>query len=155
MITEGANFPDFSLPDQHGHAHSLAEYAGKWLVMYFYPRDNTAGCSLEAANFASLVTKYADLGAVVVGISADSIKSHARFAEKLNLPFTLLSDEEHALLKAAGVWQKKKMAGREYMGIVRTTVIVDPQGAVRHVWTKVKVEGHTEEVLEKLTQVQK
>ena len=150
MIAAGTPFPDFTLPDQQGAMHSLTEYAGKWLVVYFYPRDNTAGCSLEASSFAALIKKYSGLDTAVIGVSADSVKSHARFAEKLELPFTLLSDEEHGLLQAAGVWQKKKMAGREYMGIVRSTAIVDPQGVVRHAWTKVKVDGHAEAVLARL-----
>lgn len=155
MIQEGTLFPDFALPDQNGTRHTLAEYAGKWLVIYFYPRDNTSGCSLEAASFASLIERYAGLGVVVVGVSADSVKSHAGFSEKLGLPFTLLSDEAHELLEKTGVWQKKKLAGREYMGIVRSTVIVDPEGVVRHTWTKVKVDGHAEAVLEKLKELKK
>lgn len=154
MIETGKAFPDFTLPDQAGAMHSLAEYAGKWLVIYFYPRDNTAGCSLEASSFAALITKYGGLQTAVVGVSADSVKSHARFAEKLDLPFTLLSDSEHSLLEAAGVWQQKKMAGREYMGIVRSTYILDPQGVVRASWTKVKVDGHAEMVLAHLKELQ-
>lgn len=153
MISTGAAFPDFTLPDQSGGVHSLADYAGKWLVVYFYPRDNTSGCSLEASGFASLMSRYGGLDTVVIGVSADSVKSHARFAEKLGLPFTLLSDEKHALLEKTGVWQQKKMAGKEYMGIVRSTVIVDPAGIVRAVWTKVKVDGHAEAVLAKLEEL--
>lgn len=150
MIQPGGAFPDFTLPDQTGAKHSLAGYAGKWLVVYFYPRDNTSGCTLETSGFAALVKQYAELGAVVVGVSADSVQSHAGFAKKLDLPFSLLSDPEHTLLEAAGVWQKKKMAGREYMGIVRSTYIVDPHGIVRAAWTKVKAEGHAEAVLAEL-----
>lgn len=150
MISEGTAFPEFTLPDQNGRNHSLEEYAGKWLVVYFYPRDNTSGCSLEASRFASLISRYDSLDTAVIGVSADSVNSHAKFAGKLGLPFTLLSDTEHALLEKTGVWQKKKMAGKEYMGIVRSTVIVDPKGAVRAVWTKVKVDGHAEAVLAKL-----
>jgi Peroxiredoxin len=154
MIESGSPFPDFTLPDQDDVPHSRAEYAGKWLVMYFYPRDNTAGCSLEASSFASLVQKYAAKNTAVLGVSADSVKSHAKFSEKLGLPFTLLSDTEHVLLEKAQVWQKKKMAGKEYMGIVRSTYVVDPQGIVRASWTKVKVAGHAEAVLKKLHELQ-
>ena len=154
MIETGTPFPDFCLPDQNDAPHRLADYAGRWLVVYFYPRDNTAGCSLEASSFAGMIKKYAAKNTDVIGVSADSVKSHAKFAEKLGLPFTLLSDEAHTLLEAVGVWQKKKMAGREYMGIVRSTVIVDPKGTVRHAWTKVKVDGHAEAVLAKLKELQ-
>ncbi|MDL2210696.1 peroxiredoxin [Desulfovibrio sp. OttesenSCG-928-O18] len=154
MIEIGKAFPEFSLPDQDDKVHKLADYAGKWLVVYFYPRDNTAGCSLEASSFAGMIERYATKGTAVVGVSADSVKSHAKFAEKLGLPFTLLSDTEHTLLESAGVWQKKKMAGKEYMGIVRSTYIVDPTGKVRASWTKVKVDGHAEAVLAKLHELQ-
>lgn len=154
MIQTGASFPDFSLPDQNDAIHTLSGYAGKWLVVYFYPRDNTAGCSLEASSFAGLIKKYAAKNTAVIGVSADSVTSHAKFAEKLGLPFTLLSDPEHALLEKAEVWQKKKMAGKEYMGIVRSTYIVDPKGVVRASWTKVKADGHAEAVLEKLRELQ-
>ena len=150
MIQSGITFPDFLLPDQDGTMHTLAEYKGKWLVVYFYPRDNTAGCSLEASSFAALIEQYGGQDTAVIGVSADSVTNHAKFAQKLALPFTLLSDEKHSLLEITGVWQKKKMAGREYMGIVRSTVIVDPEGIVRHSWTKVKADGHAEQVLEKL-----
>ena len=154
MIEQGFAFPDFSLPDQNGDTHTRAEYAGRWLVIYFYPRDNTAGCSLEASNFAAMIKKYAAQSTAVVGVSADSVKSHAKFAEKLELPFTLLSDPDRTLLEAAGVWQQKKMAGREYMGIVRSTYLVDPQGRVRAFWTKVNVAGHAEAVLNTLGELQ-
>lgn len=154
MLGTNTPFPDFSLPGQDGKIHTLAEYAGKWLVFYFYPRDNTSGCSLEASGFAGLIKKYAARNTEVVGISADSVTSHAKFAAKLDLPFTLLSDAEHALLEKTGVWQKKKMAGREYMGIVRSTCIVDAKGLVRATWTKVKVDRHAEAVLEKLRELQ-
>lgn len=154
MIENGAPFPGFSLPDQHGVTHSLAEYAGKWLIIYFYPRDNTTGCSLEAASFSQLIQRYAAKNTEVIGISADPVKSHAKFAEKLGLQFTLLSDTEHGLLEKAGVWRRKKMAGKEYMGIVRTTYIVDSHGIVRAAWNKVKVDGHAEAVLEQLRALQ-
>lgn len=154
MASEGMMFPDFKLPDQDGVARSLADYAGKWLIVYFYPKDGTPGCSLEAANFASLIAQYEGAEAHIVGVSADAVKRHAKFSQKLNLPFTLLSDEEHTLLEAVGVWREKKMAGRLYMGVVRTTFLVDPHGCVRYVWAKVKVDGHAEAVLDKLKELQ-
>ena len=149
MIKIGFKFPDFSLPDQNGASHTLSQYTEKWLIIYFYPRDNTSGCSLEASNFAGLIKKYATRNTNVIGVSADSVKSHAKFAERMALPFTLLSDAEHSLSEAGGTWQKKTIAGKEYMGIVRSTYILDPQSVVRASWTRVKIDGHAEEVLAK------
>lgn len=154
MLEIGKPFPDFTLPDQNEKKHSLAQYADKWLVVYFYPKDNTSGCSMEAANFVALHKSFAAKKAAILGVSADSVKSHKNFATKLVLPFPLLSDPEHLLLEACGVWQQKKMAGREYMGIVRTTVLVDPKGIVRDLWLKVKVPGHADEVLQRLRELQ-
>lgn len=155
MISQNEPFPDFSLPDQEGSSRSLGDYAGKWLVVYFYPKDNTSACTLEAQTFSSLLSEFTASGASVVGVSPDSVKSHAGFQAKKDLSVTLLSDPEHALLNAAGVWQKKKLYGKEHMGVVRSTFLVDPQGIVREVWTKVKVPGHVETVLEKLRELQK
>ncbi len=154
-MQRGTPFPDFRLPDQSGEERTLADYTGAWLVVYFYPRDNTSGCTTEALSFAALQEDFAACGAAVVGISADSVTSHEKFAAKHCLPFTLLSDEAHVLLEACGVWQKKKMAGREYMGIVRSTALLDPQGVVRAFWPKVKVPGHADEVLATLTALRK
>jgi peroxiredoxin Q/BCP len=151
MLETGKKFPSFSLPGSDNKTHSLSEFAGNWLVVYFYPKDNTSGCSLEARNFAALFASFAGHRASVVGVSPDSVKSHCNFAAKLDLPFILLSDPEHVLLSAAGVWQSKKMCGREYMGVVRTTALIDPQGKTRHVWNKVRVAGHAEAVYQKLS----
>ncbi|MDR3175745.1 MAG: peroxiredoxin [Desulfovibrio sp.] len=153
MLQPGMTFPDFSLPDQNGMLRNLAGLAGRWAAVYFYPRDNTSGCSLEARNFAALFSVFGEHEAAVLGISADSVKSHCNFAAKLSLPFFLLSDAEHTLLQAAGVWSRKKMAGREYMGIVRTTFLLDPAGIVREVWPKVKIPGHAEAVLARLREL--
>lgn len=153
MLQEGQRFPDFSLPDQNGTVHSLAEYAGKWLVVYFYPKDNTGGCTAEALAFTAYHKDFTAKEAVVLGVSPDSVKTHAGFARKQGLPFTLLSDTEKTLLEAAGVWQQKKLYGREYMGVVRTTVLVGPNGAIRHLWPKVKVDGHALDVFETLTRL--
>ena len=143
-------FPDFTLPDQNGAMHPLSHYAGKWLAIYFYPKDNTSGCTAEALAFTAYYKDFVKKNAEIIGISPDSVKSHANFAKKQALPFTLLSDTEKILLEAAGVWQKKKMYGREYMGVVRSTVLVDPKGIVRHIWPKVKVDGHAMDVFETL-----
>ena len=155
MLQAGMTFPDFSLEDQDGTQKTLRDFMGKWLVVYFYPRDNTSGCTMEAQNFAALFNKFAGHKANIVGISPDSVKSHCHFAVKHSLPFTLLADTQHKLLEAAGVWQLKKMAGREYMGVVRTTMLLDPDGMVRKVWNKVKVRGHAEEVFAELAALSK
>lgn len=150
MLELNSPFPAFNLPDQNEKMHSLEEYAGQWLIVYFYPKDNTSGCSLEAKAFADAYSTLQQKGVQVLGVSPDSVKSHDKFACKLELPFPLLSDTEHSLLEKAGVWQKKKMYGREYMGVVRTTALIDPKGIVRAIWPKVKVAGHVEEVSAKL-----
>ena len=154
MLTIGTSFPDFTLQDQNGVIHTLNDYSGNWLVVYFYPKDNTSGCSLEAGDFAAQYNRFQAMKAQVLGVSPDSVKSHDKFACKLALPFTLLSDPEHSLLTATGVWQKKKMAGREYMGVVRTTFLLEPHGIIRALWSKVKVAGHVQEVLETLKRLQ-
>ncbi len=153
MQQPGDAFPAFSLPDQDGTIRTPRSFAGKWLVAYFYPKDNTSGCTLEAQTFAARFADFSGKNAVILGVSPDSIKCHAGFAARHSLPFILLSDPEHALLEACGVWQKKKMAGREYMGVVRTTMLVDPRGTVRAVWPKVKVPGHADGVLNELARL--
>ncbi|MDR2825232.1 MAG: peroxiredoxin [Deltaproteobacteria bacterium] len=153
MLQPGTPFPVFSLPDQNETTHSLKDFSGKWTAVYCYPKDNTSGCSLEAQNFAALFSSFTNRGATVLGISADSPQSHCKFAAKFSLPFVLLSDTEHRLLEALGVWQKKKMAGKEFMGIVRSTFLVDTEGVIRFVWTKVKVAGHAEAVYAKLQEL--
>ena len=152
-MEKGKPFAQFSLPDQNGVMRGPGDYAGKWLVVYFYPKDNTSGCTLEAKSFTDLAGQFADLDAIIVGVSPDSVKSHCGFIAKHGLGITLLSDPEHALLEAAGAWQKKKLYGKEHMGVVRSTALVDPQGVVREVWTKVKAAGHAEEVLARLRQL--
>ena len=152
-MEKGKPFAQFSLPDQNGVVRGPGDYAGKWLVVYFYPKDNTSGCTLEAKSFTDLAGQFADEDANIVGVSPDSVKSHCGFIAKHGLGITLLSDPEHALLEAAGAWQKKKLYGKEHMGVVRSTALVDPQGVVREVWTKVKAAGHAEEVLARLRQL--
>jgi thioredoxin-dependent peroxiredoxin len=143
----GAKAPDFSLPDGNGKTVSLKDFAGKTLVIYFYPKDDTPGCTKEACDFRDNLARLKKAGAAVVGVSRDPVKSHAKFASKYELPFPLLSDVEGEMLDAYGVWQKKSFMGKTFMGIVRTTFLVDGRGVVRRVWEKVKVEGHVDEVL--------
>ena len=155
MIERGKALPTFALNDAEGKRRTNAEFLGRWLVLYFYPKDNTSGCTSEAQSFAELYGEFQKHETAVVGVSPDDVKSHAKFSSKLGLPFPLLSDPDHALLEACGVWQKKKMYGREYMGVVRSTLLVDPEGVVRELWEKVKVAGHAAAVLEKSLEISK
>ena len=146
----GSKAPAFNLPTDGGGSLSLKELKGKAVVLYFYPKDSTPGCTNEAKDFRDLNDKFQKAGAVVVGASKDSVKRHDNFKAKNELPFTLLSDEEGVLCDAYGVWILKKLYGREYMGIERATFLIDGKGVVRRVWHKVKVKGHAEEVLDAL-----
>ncbi len=145
-----AKAPAFSLEDQTGATHTLSDYKGKWLVLYFYPKDMTPGCTIEACNFRDNLGRISKAGAGVLGVSADSVKRHGKFAENQKINFPLLSDESHAMLEAYGVWQQKSMMGKKYMGIVRTTLLIDPSGVVKKVYDNVKVTGHVDEVLRDL-----
>lgn len=147
MLQEGKKAPAFSLPDQNGNIVSLKKFAGKNVVLYFYPKDNTSGCTMEACSFRDSIGEIEALNAVVIGVSPDSTASHAKFAGKFELPFILLSDTEKSMLQEYGVWQEKSMYGKKYFGVVRTTVIIDPQGKIKKIFPKVKVEGHTDEVI--------
>ncbi|QCS49538.1 thioredoxin-dependent thiol peroxidase [Picosynechococcus sp. PCC 11901] len=149
-LTIGQAAPDFALTNAQGEARTLADYGGKWLVFYFYPKDNTPGCTTEALDFTALVPEFTALDAVIVGVSPDSEKSHGRFIEKKELAIELLSDPDHQTAEDYGVWQLKKFMGKEYMGIVRSTFLIDPQGQVAAIWSKVKVKGHAQTVLETL-----
>ncbi|MBE3555810.1 MAG: thioredoxin-dependent thiol peroxidase [Firmicutes bacterium] len=151
---EGTPAPDFSLPGQDGNTHSLHEWQGKYVVLYFYPKDMTPGCTREACGFRDALAALQPLNAVVVGISRDSIASHEKFAAKYELPFLLLSDPDHQVAEAYGVWQEKKNYGKTSMGVVRTTFILDPQGRIAKIFPKVKVDGHVEKVIEALQQLQ-
>lgn len=142
--------PDFSLPDQNNTIHKLADYAGKWLVVYFYPKDSTPGCTKEACNFRDGRDELKTLGAEVVGISKDSVKSHAKFAEKHNLNFTLLSDESTDTIQAFGSWKLKKFMGREYMGINRDTYLIDPSGEIVKKYEGVNPLTHFKEIYDDL-----
>ena len=153
ILKTGNKAPDFKLPDATGDMVSLKDYKDRWLVLYFYPKDNTSGCTTEAIDFTGGLPEFKKLGAEVVGISPDSCKSHQKFIEKHDLAVTLLSDEEKTVLEKYGVWQLKKMYGRDYFGVVRTTLIIGPDSKIKHIWNSVKVSGHIEEVLGKLKEL--
>ncbi len=145
----GKTAPDFSLDTPQGK-FSLQDAKGKWLVLYFYPKDNTPGCTIEAIDFSSEQANFKKMGALIVGVSPDTVQSHEKFSAKQNLTITLAADPEKTTLQKYGVWQIKKNYGKEYEGVVRTTLIIDPQGKIAHVWSPVSVKGHVEEVLVKL-----
>jgi thioredoxin-dependent peroxiredoxin len=148
----GSKAPDFTLPDGEGKQTSLKDFKGKKVVLYFYPKDLTSGCTKEACSFQENLAAVKKRGAVVVGVSADSPSSHQKFSVKYELSFPLISDEKKELVKAYGVWKEKSMYGRKYMGIERTTFIIDEKGIITHIFPKVKVDGHTEEVLNALSE---
>ena len=145
--------PEFCLPDQDGKEVCLKDFRGKWVVLYFYPKDNTSGCTREAIDFTENLKDFEALDAVVLGVSKDSVKSHKNFREKHNLKITLLSDPEHRVIEAYGAWKLKKRYGREYFGTERSTFIIDPDGKIRYIWRNVKVKGHVDEVKNKLKEL--
>ena len=153
QLKVGDEAPEFCLPDQNGEEVCLEEFRGRWVVLYFYPRDNTKGCTMEAIDFTSSQRDFESLDAVILGVSPDSTKSHQKFAERHGLKITLLSAPEHDVLEKYGVWQLKKRFGREYFGVVRSTFLIDPEGHVGHLWRKVKVRGHVEEVKQRLSKL--
>ncbi len=153
-IEEGKRAPNFCLENDEGKKVCLEDFKGKWIVLYFYPKDNTPGCTKEAEDFSERTDEFDKLNAVVLGVSPDSVESHRKFKEKRNLKVILLSDESKEILKTYGVWQKKKMYGREYFGVVRTTYLIDPEGTVKKVWKRVRVKGHADKVLETLRKLQ-
>jgi thioredoxin-dependent peroxiredoxin len=150
-IKEGDKAPAFSLPSSEGREISLSDLKGQTVVLYFYPKDDTPGCTQEACDFRDSGKKFTKHNAVVLGISADSLASHEKFIKKYKLPFTLLSDESRETIKKYGVWKEKSMYGKKYMGIERTTVVIDPRGKIAKIFPKVKVTGHIDEVLSSLT----
>jgi peroxiredoxin Q/BCP len=146
MVEIGQTVPDIPLPASNGKTVSLADFRGKIVVLYFYPKDLTPGCTTEACDFRDRFDELSKLGAVVIGVSPDPLSSHQKFIEKHGLPFLLLSDEQHQLAEAFGVWKLKKMYGREYMGIERSTFVIDKDGTLMKAWRNVKVKGHVAEV---------
>jgi len=153
MLKVGDKAPDFCLPNQDSEEICLRDFAGSWVVLYFYPKDNTPGCTTEALDFTALKSEFEKEGATILGVSPDSIKKHQNFITKKELQITLLSDEDKEVAQKYGVWQLKKMYGREYMGIVRSTFLIDPDGNIAEIWTKVKVKEHAKKVLEKLKEL--
>ena len=151
MLEVGMKAPEFSLPDQNGDVHTLGEYAGKKVILYFYPRDNTPGCTKQACGFSELYPQFVEKDAVVIGISKDSVASHKKFEEKYNLGFTLLSDTELEAIKAYDVWQEKKNYGKVSMGVVRTTYLIDENGVIEKVFKKVKAADNPAQMLEELS----
>jgi peroxiredoxin Q/BCP len=149
-LKEGIKAPDFSLPSTEGKEISLKDYKGKKIVLYFYPKDDTPGCTQEACDFRDSASVFKKKDAVVLGVSPDPVKKHDKFREKYKLSFPLLSDESKAMLMKYGVWKEKSMYGRKYMGVERTTVVIDEQGKIRKIFPKVKVTDHYKEVLEAL-----
>jgi peroxiredoxin Q/BCP len=150
MLEEGKKAPSFALKDQTGEVISLDSLKGKNVVLYFYPKDDTSGCTKEACNFRYELPKFSKLDAVILGVSPDSVESHRKFAEKYKLPFSLLSDEKKEICKKYGVWQEKSMYGKKYMGVVRTTFIINDKGIIKKIFPKVKVDEHNAEVMEAL-----
>lgn len=154
-LKSGSKAPVFNLKDADEKTVSLKDFSGKWVVLYFYPKDDTPGCTIEAKDFSKQLPGFESLGAQITGISADDCGSHKKFQEKHKLKITLLSDDKKTTLKKYGVWGKKKFMGREYMGILRTTFLIDPNGKIARIWESVKPEGHAAEVKKILTELSK
>lgn len=146
----GQAAPDFTLPDQSGASHTLSAYRGQWVLIYFYPKDDTPGCTTEACGLRDRFPQFGKVNAKVFGISADSVKSHQKFAEKFTLPFSLLADEDKTVVQAYGVWGEKSFMGRAYMGINRMSFLIDPKGKIAKIYPKVKPDAHPDEVLQDL-----
>jgi len=148
ILTEGNKAPEFELKDSQGKIHTLDDFAGQTVVIYFYPKDDTPGCTKEACSFRDSYKDFCDAGVEIIGISPDTEKSHQKFQQKYELPFILLSDPDHAVCEKYGVWGLKKNYGREYEGVFRTTFIIDPQGVIKRVFKNVKPSDHSQEVLQ-------
>ena len=150
-LKEGDKAPDFTAAANGGGTVRLKDFNGKYLVLYFYPKDDTPGCTKEACGFRDAFNDFAKSGAVVLGVSTDSVKKHDKFVEKFKLPFPLLADEDKSIVEAYGVWGKKKFMGREYLGTHRVTFLIDPKGRIKRIWPAVKPEEHAAAVLAALT----
>ncbi len=147
MLSIGTQAPDFTLPDQNGQLHSLSDFRGQKVILYFYPKDNTAGCTKQACAFGELYPQFREKGAVVLGVSKDTVASHKRFEEKYGLPFTLLSDTEKTVIQAYDVWKEKKLYGKVSMGLVRTTYLIDENGVIVKAFEKVKAADNPAQML--------
>ena len=150
MLKLGTKAPDFKLEDQKGEVHQLSDYLGKKVILYFYPKDNTSGCTKQACGFAQVYPDILEKNAVILGVSKDSVKSHKKFQEKYNLPFTLLADPDHKVIEAYDVWKEKKMYGKTYMGIVRSTYMINEEGIIVKALEKVKPADNPKEMAEML-----
>ena len=150
MLEIGKKAPEFKLPDQNGDIHALKDYRGKKVILYFYPKDNTSGCTLETLNFKEISKKVQKKGAVIIGVSKDSVQSHKNFETNHNLPFVLLSDEDTKVIQTYDVWVEKSMYGRKYMGVDRSTYLIDEKGVIIKTYQKVKPASHMKDVLEDL-----
>lgn len=150
MLEIGTKAPAFTLPDQNGEMHTLEQYRGKKVILYFYPKDNTSGCTKQACGYSTNYPQFIEKGAVVIGISKDSVASHKKFENNYNLPFTLLSDTEHKVIEAYDVWKEKKLYGKTYMGVVRTTYLIDEEGTIIKANDKVKASSDAEKMLEEI-----
>lgn len=153
-LTVGQMAPDFKLPDENGKLHKLSDYRGKTVVLYFYPKDDTPGCTMEACNFRDDYLQYKAAGAVILGVSPDDEASHEKFKTKFNLPFPLLADEGHKVCEQYGVWAEKSMFGNKYFGVVRSTFIIDPEGKLAEIYNKVSVPKHSQKVLKAVQELQ-
>lgn len=150
MLTIGTKAPDFTLPDQNGEMHSLQDYRGKKVILYFYPKDNTSGCTKQACSYTAMRPQFAEKGAVILGVSKDTVASHKRFEEKQNLGITLLADPERTVIEAYDVWKEKKLYGKTSMGVVRTTYLIDEEGTIIRADDKVKAAADAANLLEAL-----
>lgn len=153
-VNTGDNAPAFSLPDQNGNNVNLDDFKGKTVILYFYPKDDTSGCTKEACQFRDSFPSFKKMNAVILGVSPDSVKSHKKFADKYNLSFSLLSDEEKSVIETYDVWKEKSMYGRKYMGVERTTFVIDKNGKIRKVFNKVRVPDHDRQILETLKEIE-
>jgi thioredoxin-dependent peroxiredoxin len=150
----GTNSPEVCLMATNGEMLNIKDHRGKWVVLYFYPKDNTPGCTTEAIEFSDALKDFHDLNTVILGVSPDSIESHQKFTDKHGLDITLLSDPDHSIMESFKAWTLRKMYGKEYMGVKRSTFLIDPKGRIAHIWPNVKVKGHVAEVMEKLKELQ-
>lgn len=154
-LIEGSKAPEFYLSDQDGKDHELADYHGQWVLLYFYPKDDTPGCTQEACSLRDTFPRFEDVSAIVLGVSADSVESHKKFATKYKLPFTLLADPDKKVIQAYGVWREKSMYGKSFLGIARTSFLIDPDGNIAKIYEKVKPAEHARQVLHDLKELAK